>query len=213
MITHSGIHIQKRGGAEGTPTAMDIAVHTGRICRFGGAVWYPLLPHLMFVGLMAYQRSRNIANFAWGVLHDAHEAVTSDVPRPFKCACLKQEQEYLDTRILTAFVPSEWHDKIDYDLIHQCDKDACDIEAVYLELPGYSEKELGDKDGYGRHKDMIHADETDLAIFRRVLASPFMGLTIQPDSMGVQLFARLLNEISRNDVRQVEEFIFHMGLR
>lgn len=48
MITHSGVHIQKIGGADGTPTAMDIAVHAGRICRFGGAVWYPLLPHLIF---------------------------------------------------------------------------------------------------------------------------------------------------------------------
>jgi hypothetical protein len=44
MITQSGVHIQTIGGAAGTPTAMDIAVHAGRLCRFGGSVWYPLLP-------------------------------------------------------------------------------------------------------------------------------------------------------------------------
>jgi hypothetical protein len=32
MITYSGIHIQKIGGADGTPTPRDIAVHAGRIC-------------------------------------------------------------------------------------------------------------------------------------------------------------------------------------
>lgn len=84
MITFSGQHIQRIDQTEhGTPTPIDIAVHAGRICRFGGAVWAPLLAHLMFVGLLAYKRSGKIENFIWGLLHDAHEVVTSDVPRPF----------------------------------------------------------------------------------------------------------------------------------
>lgn len=137
MITYSGVHIQKIGGVAGTPTATDIAVQSARICRFGGAVWYPLLPHFIFVGMLAYRRGGNFETVAWAFLHDAHEIATSDIPRPFKCECIKEEQKAIDLRLFSSF--DILMGTVDFDLIKQCDIDACHIEAVELGVPGFAE--------------------------------------------------------------------------
>ncbi|MBK8810670.1 MAG: hypothetical protein IPN69_08050 [Acidobacteria bacterium] len=144
MITYSGIQVEAIGmKCQGTPTPLDIAVHAGRICRFGGAIWMPLLPHLVLVGLLAYKRSSSVANLLWGFLHDAHETITCDVPKPFKCDCMRQEQAAIDKRLFDLYhgdLNSEvHHSMIDFDLIKECDLIACDLEAVILNLPGYAE--------------------------------------------------------------------------
>lgn len=172
MITNSGVHIQKIGQPEqGTPTPTDIAVHAGRICRFGGAVWAPLLAHLVFVGLLAYKRSGSIHNFIWGLLHDAHEIVTSDVPRPFKCDCMRIEQDALDVRLLERYFPyiplGTYDQGIDFDLIKQCDHDACDIEAVELGLPGFADLQMKHNQDY-RNREAVYTDADDVALFHRV---------------------------------------------
>lgn len=191
MITHSGIHIQCIGGESGTPTASDIAIHAGRLCRFGGAVWYPLLPHLVTVGLLAYKRSGEWANLLWGFLHDAHECITGDTPKPFKCDCMRQEQAALDERILNRFMGIEAKPLIDFDLIHECDLDACDIEAIELGVPGYQEIVATHAAAYSQRKE-IHSDPKDLALFRRILASHFNKNTIFADSIGVRAFQDVL---------------------
>lgn len=192
MITHSGVHIQKVGGAEGTPTPTDIAVHAGRICRFGGAVWYPLLPHLVFVGLMAWRRSHKIENLVWGFLHDAHEAVTSDVPRPFKCDCMRTEQAAIDNRILLEWFTSNFISNIDWDLIHACDIDACDIEAVQLRLPGYAEVTKSHGVQYDAMRPDLYADANDVWLFNAIQHSSFFYDTHLSDSHAVQTFANAL---------------------
>lgn len=193
MITQSGVHIQTIGGASGTPSAQDIAVHAGRLCRFGGAVWYPLLPHLVLVGLMAYRRSGSRQNLLWGFLHDAHETVTGDVPRPFKCDCMRREQSALDVRILEQFVGYQSEPLIDYSLINECDHDACDLEAMALELPNYQEIATACATSYRwTRPEIIHADTEDMTLFRRILRSPFNQDTIYCDSIGVQQFAHVL---------------------
>lgn len=197
IITFSGIHIQKLGmEAQGTPTAMDIAVHAGRICRFGGAVWYPLLPHLVFVGMLAHRRGANLATVAWGFLHDAHEIATSDVPRPFKCDCMRREQDAIDERIESKFLPTLKPGEINFQLIKQCDIDACHIEAVQLGVPGFAETELKhSKDYTGR--DKIHNDEDDIALFHGIMRSAFGSLDVIKgrESVGVRCFAMLLDAI------------------
>jgi hypothetical protein len=194
MITYSGIHVQRIGGADGTPTPADIAVHAGRLCRFGGAVWYPLLPHLVLVGLLAYKRSNIVENLLWGFLHDAHETITADVPRPFKCDCMRKEQLAIDARLLEQYFTPLQELCIDWELIKQCDIDACDLEAVELKLPGYKEITTAcAANGDIAYHHQLHADSDDLKLFRRILHSPFMESTVNgEDSNGVRRFMHAL---------------------
>ncbi len=204
MITYSGVHIQKIGGVEGTPTPLDIAVHSGRICRYGGAIWYPLLPHLVLVGLLAYRRSGLIANLLWGFLHDAHEAITSDVPRPFKCDCMRKEQSAIDLRLLAEWFSPEFQLSIDFDLIKQCDTDALHIEAVELGLPGFAEIELKYASDYCDEKT-IYSKTEDVEMFHRLLKSPLFLDTIQgTESRGVRMFASVLVQARVNALIALE---------
>lgn len=199
MITYSGVHIQKDGGQCGTPTTIDIAVHAGRICRFGGAVWYPLLPHLVFVGLLAYRRSGRYADLLWGFLHDAHEIATSDVPRPFKCDCMRDEQKLLDARIMPMFGLTPG--MIDFHLIEQCDLDACDIEAIELGLPGFEAIATEYSVDYKGRVGGIHRSYDDTKLLRQILASPFHKDTISGHlALGVWHFNEMLAEAERGDI-------------
>lgn len=188
MITHSGIHIQKIGGVIGTPTSEDIAVQSGRVCRYAGSVWMPLLAHLVFVGLLAYKRSKSTSNLAWGFLHDAHEIVTSDIPSPFKCDCIRVEQKAIDERLMAQYHLAPKN--IDFALIKECDIIALDIEAVELGLPGFADTEIRYSTNRRLH---IHNDASDVALFHRILDSPFYTDTIRGKiSGGVARFFTVL---------------------
>jgi len=213
MITFSGQHIQRIDQTEhGTPTPTDIAVHAGRICRFGGAVWAPLLAHLMFVGLLAYKRSGKIENFIWGLLHDAHEVVTSDVPRPFKCDCMRKEQDAIDIRLLKQYFPLPHQAvEIDFELIKQCDNDTCDIEAVELGLPNFADIEMTHTQDY-RGREAVHGDKSDVELFHRVaLLFGRYDVVRGVDSNAVQIFRRTLEQALNGEheaVRdEVEKFL------
>lgn len=209
MITYSGVHIQKIGGVEGTPTAADIAVHAGRICRYGGAIWCPLLPHLIFVGLMAYRRSGSVYDLVGGFVHDAHEVVTCDVPRPFKCDCMRYEQKFLDEQIYPKFCGKN---PINHNLIKECDKYALHIEAVELGLPNFSEIELAYADDYLGEKE-IHRDPQDMAIFYRIKDSRFFNnITDGLSSLGVSDFANVLLWAERRQYFSVEQAVLNWGL-
>jgi len=207
MITQSGIHIQKIGGELGTPTSEDIAVHAGRLCRYGGAVWSPLLAHIIFVGFMAYRRSRSINNLLWGFLHDAHEIVTNDVPRPFKCGCMRKEQAAIDERLLQRYFGDWTLKNIDFDLIKQCDKDACHIEAVVLGVPGFAEVEIKySKDYSGRSK--IYSDPVDVTFFEKLRSSEFWRALDGMDNYGVRVFAQALNDA---EDRRYEDLLLRLS--
>jgi hypothetical protein len=206
MITQSGVHIQKIGGVEGTPTATDIAVHAGRICRFGGAVWSPLLAHLIFVGFMAYRRSGNGANLLWGFLHDAHEAVTGEVPRPFKCDCMRAEQQAIDMRLYNRFM--QWSGiLVDRDLIKQCDIEACHIEAMKLGVPGFAEIEIKHSKEYTGATE-IYDDIADKELFQQLRGSEFWHALDGMESYGVQVFAKAL-QLAEN--RQYNNLMHYVG--
>lgn len=207
MITYSGVHVQTIGGECGTPTALDIAVHAGRLCRFGGAVWYPLLPHLIFVGLLAYRRSGMLIQGLWGFLHDAHECVTADVPRPFKCDCMRREQAAIDRRIVERFVGYEREPLIDYELIKRCDLDACDIEAVELGLPEYREVKARAADSYRAYQTDVHSDEVEIELLRQILAGPFYNNTTCANSLGVQVFAQALTLAEKRDLSALQVMV------
>ena len=66
---------------EGAPSILDIAVSLSRECRFAGAgsAWWPVALHTFVVCdlLPTYLRVH-------GLLHDASECITGDIPKPAK---------------------------------------------------------------------------------------------------------------------------------
>lgn len=63
----------------------DIAVHLSKLCRFNGACrgFYSVAQHSYeMVEEMRTQVGMTPADLRWALLHDAHEAIVSDVPRP-----------------------------------------------------------------------------------------------------------------------------------
>lgn len=206
MITQSGVHIQKMGEVEGIPTIEDIAVQAGRICRYGGAIWNPLLPHLVFVGMLASRRNANYNTTAWAFLHDAHEIVTGEVPRPFKCDCMRREQKAIDDRLIAAFGLSK--SEIDFDLIKQCDIDACHIEAVELGLPGFADTEIRYSANYTKSREIYTSPES-VALFHGILRSPFYYADITEGATvcGVEHFIELLKIIDSNSQTALTEKI------
>jgi hypothetical protein len=215
IITQSGIHIQKIGQPDqGTPTAFDIAVHSGRICRFGGCIWYPLLTHLVFVGLMAWRRTQSTSNLLWGFLHDAHEIATSDVPRPFKCECMRREQAAIDARIVERFFPENNFllGEPDLAVVKQCDDDACDIEAVEFGVPGFSEIEMAYTKDY-RGRTSIHSAHEDRMLLQRIRGSVFYGDTINGiHAKGVERFKTALALAEKRRYMDFEEEVLSWRL-
>ncbi len=213
MITYSGVHIQKIGGAAGIPTPMDIAVQSGRTCRYGGSIWCPLLSHLIFVGLLAYKRSGSISNMIWGFLHDAHEIATSDVPRPFKCDCMRIEQNAIDERLLDKYLPgwSDGYPSVDFDLIEECDHDTCDIEAVELKLPGFAELEIKHTKDY-RNRKAIHTDAGDVALFHRIRTGYGGFEVVQGEASAAVIgFANVLTMAESGDIDGVKDWLATWG--
>jgi hypothetical protein len=91
------------------PSLVDIAVGLSRQPRFGGQTrrWWSVLDHTLFgdelVKAEGYARWPEL-RLAW-LLHDAHEALTGDIPTPFKGADIKALQQDLDVRIYGAYFP------------------------------------------------------------------------------------------------------------
>lgn len=191
--------MQTLGGAAGTPTSEDIAVQSGRVCRVAGAVWSPLMSHLVFVGLLTWLRSFNVADLVWGLLHDAHEIVTSDIPIPFKCRCMSAEQSLIDDRLLDVYL-GEMRFDVDFELVKRADYDAADIELVELGLIGYPKLRVAQR------SEALYNDPTAKQIFYNIKSSPFYMNTTQPGA-GSERLTRIL-EFARN--RQYERVIVEM---
>ena len=101
------------------PSLVDIAVGISRQPRFAGQGkrWFSVLDHSLFADEMV-QRTAQLPFLEMGttgearkrwrlavLLHDAHEAITGDVPTTFKGLELKFEQDKLDVLIGNAFYP------------------------------------------------------------------------------------------------------------
>lgn len=94
MICHSGAHVYPDG--DGVPTLEDIGIGLGRQARWAGQVDldFPVLAHaLCVVEFMPEEYA------IFGLLHDAPEAIMSDVPTPWKCDEFKELEHRLYERI------------------------------------------------------------------------------------------------------------------
>jgi len=110
MICFSGVRIEpssKFPQFNGVPGLTDIALGLGRMPRFAGQTrtWWTGLHHSLVCEHIAscLADSSNHRLRLLCLLHDAHEAVTSDVPAFFKSKELSNWQEEIDERFFKAF--------------------------------------------------------------------------------------------------------------
>lgn len=201
MITYCGIRVAP--GTTIAPSPADIAVQMGRITRFGGAVWSPLLMHSALVAELTW---RNLAaqnakqfdfqTFSWALLHDAHEVVTGEVPRPWKPKQMKDSQHELDFLIASAFKVDLR--EVDTRIVKAMDERALLLEALELGLPGftavYERQELG-----GDHFPHIPEEERRLA--GALVNSDFWRAEVVTDwrSRPVRLFTGVLEQLAAGD--------------
>lgn len=107
FYTHSGVWVAVDN--ESAPTIADIGYHLGQITRFGGGCnsWWSVLHHLFNchdLGLQHAEQHRldtknTLELLIHLLLHDAHKAVTSDIPKPWKSEDMHVYQAMLDERI------------------------------------------------------------------------------------------------------------------
>ena len=140
MITSTGIHITPENS--NSPSPRDIAVAMGRVCRFGGSVWSPLLAHSVMVGELVRRQleSENalgaeLDTWAWSLLHDAHEVVMGEIPRPWKTPERKLAEQAFDRRIAEDFGINL--DGLEHAVIHHADEQALLSEATVIGLPDF----------------------------------------------------------------------------
>lgn len=108
VVTTNGIRVSTHN--KNSPSLEDIAVQTGRMPRFAGATrpWWSVLHHHFVCGELAEEiglasgiETSTLKLYA--MLHDAHEAITGDVPKGVKPEALSKYQEELDERIYQYF--------------------------------------------------------------------------------------------------------------
>lgn len=189
ILTNSGLKVGKYTGA---PSINDIALSLSRQPRFGGQSRLPwtVIEHSLFVEQIAEQfLAQDLHGGAYlkrgvkedaairlhALLHDAHEALTGDIPSPFKSPAMRIFQQHVDQRIASALVPERTGlFQIEPELIHSFDARALLAEAVLigpevLEAAGEVEKHFG-----------AAPHENDLALLARFhMAYPVRGETAQ----------------------------------
>lgn len=93
----------------GVPSIVDVARSLSRQPRFAGhgAAGWNGAAHAIYVQALAVQDGHEF-NYPLRLallLHDAHEAMTGDVPTPYKNAGIRAVQDALDGRIMDAHLP------------------------------------------------------------------------------------------------------------
>jgi len=200
MITFSGVRVAPDTAT--VPTPMDIAVAMARITRYGGAIWSPLLAHSVLVAELTWRKLAaqgadfDFETFCWSLLHDAHEVVTGEIPRPWKTKDMKDHQHQLDARLSLLYNINPV--AVDFDLVKTCDERALIIEAVGLGLPGFKEA-YSARDLKGDKFPVIPQDEMDLG--RRVKNSEFYRVDVLEPQLtrSVKGFAQILDSILAGD--------------
>lgn len=99
MITTSNINITRENG--NAPTLYDIGYALSKMPRFGGHTVknWTVLHHLYACAQYAHLSGGSVKVQIYALLHDAHEAVTGDIPQPWKTDDTRALQKELDVRI------------------------------------------------------------------------------------------------------------------
>ena len=142
MRAYTGTEIDL--GALAGPSLVDMAVSLGRMPRFAGGtrVWpWTVLHHSMVVDtiigdtLIHSHRPYRDSVRLYGLLHDAHESLTGDVPTPFKTGCMREIQDGIDKAIWHTLglppMPTRYAP-----VIEEADRMALHAEAIEVGPPG-----------------------------------------------------------------------------
>lgn len=140
MITFTGQRIEPLskfdGKYNGVPNIIDIALGLSRMTRFAGQTrrWWSVLLHSLVCAELALHLTTDRRLIMLCLLHDAHEAITSDVAAFYKPAELKAWQVELDERIFTSL--NLWPlSAEDHEFIKTVDDEALRAEALTLGPP------------------------------------------------------------------------------
>lgn len=139
VVTHSGALVSPESGV---PTLRDIAFSLSRVPRFGGYSRRPwtVAHHSLVVaeiaGVLAEDRPAPLdygMAYLSGLLHDAHEALTGDIPTPFKTDDTRTMQNAIDHRIMAAYFPGGFDRYNEYHGVVACaDHRALLAEALFV---------------------------------------------------------------------------------
>lgn len=101
MITITGVEVNP--GGETAPTLYDIGYGLAAVIRFGGHVRRPwsVLEHSYACAYYAEYCGDGPIVQLHALIHDAHECITGDIPRPWKTDDMRLLQAELDRRIYT----------------------------------------------------------------------------------------------------------------
>lgn len=127
MLTYSGVSICP--GEVALPSPVDLAVQMGRITRYGGAIWCPLLFHSLLVARMVADEVDDPRVVTWALFHDAHEIVIGEIPHPWKTAAQKDHEAVIDAVFLVALGLEEAYG---HPAIKQADRAAIHVETRAL---------------------------------------------------------------------------------
>jgi hypothetical protein len=142
MITYTGSRIEPLSKFDGkynaTPNIIDIALGLSRMPRFGGQTrrWWSVLLHSIVCCELAIAKTggKDRRRIMLALLHDAHEAITADVPAFFKPKELKMWQAEIDERFFKSL--NLWPlSEDDETFIKEIDDEALRAEALCLGPP------------------------------------------------------------------------------
>lgn len=151
LLTHGGTFVPQ-GETGPVPSLDDIVLSLSRMPRFGGHCRRPwsVLQHSLFVHQLMRDGCASRLTSHWAtlglrlsaLLHDAHEAVTADIPTHFKAGDQRLIQQQLDYRIWSRFHPGGGlaHDKDAY-RVHEADAAALLAEALLVGPPALQSPE------------------------------------------------------------------------
>lgn len=134
-----------------TPSPLEIAIVTGRICRYAGNLPCSLLTHIMVGARLVWYMMRaeleeaRLETFCWWMLHDSHEVITGDFVFEHTEAMLKWQAE-IDAA--TAAVYGINPMLVDEDVIHKVD-----LYCRWLEAHHYGSKAfIATHDAHYKHE-------------------------------------------------------------
>ncbi len=135
-----------RPGGTAYPSLIDIAVSLSRQPRFAGHCrrWWSVLDHTLFCDeLVKGAAPGNRPARLVMLLHDAHEAITADVPSDCKGSQLKGLQHQLDSNIADAFfIHGAGGYRVWSETIKRIDRRALCAEAQVVGPPATPERTL-----------------------------------------------------------------------
>ncbi len=134
MITRTGERVFTNNKI--APSMESVAVALSRIPRFCGHTqkWYSVFSHTMVVSALMV----GTPNMVHGLLHDAPEAVVSDVPTPWKTVAAKKREKMLLRRIYRD-LGIELPDEMEQIAVDVADRAALAAEAHVIGHPAAEE--------------------------------------------------------------------------